>query len=62
MSFGTPDTPALPVPPAAAQAPPMFGSQPQGKKPKAKSQTPTFLGSEAVANPSNTGQKTLLGT
>lgn len=39
----------------------MFGSQPQGKKPKPKSQTPSFLGSEMTPLQGQLGQKTLLG-
>ena len=53
--------PAAPVLPQAPAAPPMFGSQTQGQKPQAKSSQPTFLGAQLTANPSNTGQKTLLG-
>ena len=47
------------VSPAAPAPPPMFGQQQAGKKPQAKSQQPTFLGQGA--NPTNTGQKTLMG-
>lgn len=55
--------PPLPATPAAPPPPTMFGAQRPGqkKKPKAKSQQPSFLGTEQAANPSNTGQKTLLG-
>lgn len=63
MSFSLPSpaAPVLPQQPAAA-TPPMFGqTAPQGKKPGAKPSQPTFLGAGLVANPSNTGQKTLLG-
>lgn len=58
------DPPPLPATPAAPAAPTMFGEQRAGqkKKPKQKSMQPTFLGTEQAANPSNTGQKTLLGT
>lgn len=64
--FSAPSTPAAPALPAIPQAPsppPMFGqqSQPSGSKPQPKGQ-PTFLGAGLQANPSNTGQKTLLGT
>ena len=56
-------TPALPTLPTAPTPPPMFGARQPGqkKKPKPKSMQPTFLGSEAQANPANTGQKQLLG-
>lgn len=55
-------TPAAPVLPQEPAPPPMFGGQQQqaGKKPQAKASQPTFLGSLG-ANPTNTGQKTLLG-
>lgn len=61
MDSPAPAAPQLSVPPSMAINPPMFGMQQGQKKPKAKSQTPTFLGSEMAANPTNTGQKTLLG-
>lgn len=64
MSFNLPGaapTPAAPAVPAAPAAPPMFGQQAQpNAKPQPKGQ-PTFLGAGLQANPSNTGQKTLLG-
>jgi hypothetical protein len=60
MSFSAPTPPSivLPQPPSTAQAP----AAPIGQKPQAKSQQPTYLGSAVAANPTNTGQKTLLGT
>lgn len=59
--MSAPEMPSFPVPPVAAQAPPMFGANPQGKKPKPKSQQTTFLGSEASPVQGQLGQKTLLG-
>lgn len=56
--------PKLPALPQAPSAPPMFGQQQAGqkKKPKKQNMPPSFLGSEGMeANPTNTGQKTLLG-
>ena len=60
MSFSAP-SPPQPVLPQTPLAPPQFGANTQGKKPQAKASQPTFLGSIG-ANPSNTGQKTLLGS
>lgn len=55
-------TPAAPVIPQAPATPPMFGAQATpGQKPQAKSSQPTSLIGGLVANPTNTGQKTLLG-
>lgn len=54
-------TPQLPQPPAAPPPPPLFGMGQGQKKPKAQSQQTTFLGTQAMANPTNTGQKTLIG-
>lgn len=58
-----PTAPALPAIAAQPTPPPMFMQQssPQGSKPKPTGQ-PTFLGAGLTANPTNTGQKTLLGT
>lgn len=56
----SPPTPAQPVLPQAPAAPPAFGASPQGKKPQAKASQPTFIGAIG-ANPTNTGQKTLIG-
>ncbi len=55
-----PPPPAAPPPPPPN--PPMFGSQAVKKKGGAQAGAPasTFLGG-ALANPTNTGQKTLLG-
>jgi hypothetical protein len=65
MSFLSPPAPAAPPAPVLPQTtpapPPAFGLAPQGQKPQAKSSQPTFLGAQLAANPSNTGQKTLLG-
>jgi hypothetical protein len=40
----------------------LFGQQQAGNKPGRKSMTPTFLGTQLTANPTNTGLKTLMGT
>ena len=57
-----PPTPPQPTMPAIEPAPPpTLGGTPQGQKPKQKSSQPTFLGGGLFSNPSNTGQKTLLG-
>lgn len=64
--FSAPSSPTAPALPAIVNQPappPMFMAQqsaPQGSKPKPTGQ-PTFLGAGLSANPSNTGQKTLLG-
>jgi hypothetical protein len=58
----TPQQPALPNLPTPSAPPPMFGQAPQGKKPKAKSQQTTFLGSDAVPqSPGGIQGKTLMG-
>lgn len=49
------------VPPQMLLQPPVFGLQPAQKKPKAKSTTPSALSPEMAANPTNTGQKQLVG-
>lgn len=59
--FSEPEKPTLPTAPENAVTPPIFGMQQAKKKPKAKSQTPTAITPEMVANPANTGQKTLVG-
>jgi hypothetical protein len=58
----TPDAPqqALPKLPTSVPQAPVFGNMPN-KKPQAKSATPSFLGAAAIANPTNTGMKTLTG-
>lgn len=64
MSFTTPSvpTPAAPVLPPAPAAPQPFGTQQTpGQKPQAKSSQPTSLMGGMFSNPTNTGQKTLLG-
>lgn len=62
MSFSKPETPALPVPPAAQPPPPLFGQgQTQGQKPKRAPAQPTFLGGETKAQGTQLGTKTLLG-
>jgi hypothetical protein len=59
----TPSTPSAPLPqlPNAPAAAPVFGSAPQGSKPKPKSSQPTFLGSGALPSPGNLGGKQLIG-
>lgn len=63
MSFGgAMSAPAVPALPAAPAPPPIFGAaQTPGQKPQQKSMQPTVLGGQLFANPSNTGNKTLLG-
>jgi hypothetical protein len=67
VSFGTPsfNVPS-PVLPSAPAPPPAFGSPTQGQKPQTKPSAgtgqPTYLGAQLFANPSNTGQKSLIGT
>lgn len=58
----TPDKPqqALTMP-NAETPPPVFANDPTGKKPKAKSTTPTFLGSGTMPQQSDTGAKILTG-
>lgn len=63
MSFSAPQAPSPVILPSAPAAPPVFGqSATPGQKPQPKSSQSTFLGSGLFANPSNTGQKTLLGS
>lgn len=64
MSFATPkiQMPAMPQMPSMPAPPPTFGTPATpGTKPGQKRTEPTFLGGGLFANPSNTGQKTLLG-
>lgn len=58
MSFSIPSPAAVAMPKPSPTA--MQPSAPQGQKPQAKSSQPTAIPG-AVANPANTGQKTLLG-
>lgn len=58
MSFSAPQPPAVP---SAPPPPPVLGQAPQGKKPQAKSQQTSFLGTGDVPAAANKGQKTLLG-
>jgi hypothetical protein len=59
----TPETPqqTLPQIGTSPTPPPVFASDPQGRKPKAKSTTATFLGSAAMPTQQQAPQKTLLG-
>ncbi len=59
MSAPTPPPIVMPQSPAM---PPQLGSATQGQKPQRKAQQPTYIGAQMSANPSNTGQKTLLGS
>ena len=60
MGGGTAAAPATsPTPPPTDLAQPV--QQPQGASPSPKPQAPTFLGSAAVPQPTQSGQKTLLG-
>ena len=52
-------SPGAPAAPPTDIAQPV--QQPQGTKPTPKSQAPTFLGSAAVPQPTQSGTKTLLG-
>ncbi len=64
MSFGAPsiNMPPMPAIPSMPAPPPAFGTPATpGTKPGQKMSQPTFLGAGLFANPSNTGQKTLLG-
>ena len=56
---GGAQTPAAPAAPAATLAQPV--NQPTGQKPTPKSQAPSFLGAAATPQPTQSGQKTLLG-
>lgn len=47
--------------PNAPTPPPVFAQDPMGKKPKAKSTTPTYLGTGTLPEQSNQGTKTLIG-
>lgn len=60
-AFSKPDTPAPPVAPPATIAQPV--NQPTGVPGggQQKSQTPTFLGAAATPQPTQSGQKSLLG-
>lgn len=59
----SPSAPAMPLPqlPAAPAAPPPVSYAPSQSKPPARTPFSTFLGSGAMANPANTGTKSLLG-
>lgn len=54
-------SPALPALPTAVPPPPMFGQNPQGKKPQRKSMQPSFLGTGSMPQAGQLGNKTLLG-
>lgn len=64
MSFSAPAIPQIapPANPTPPAPPPVFGTLSPGQKPGAKASQATFLGSGLAANPTDTGQKTLLGT
>lgn len=59
----TPDSPqqALPQIGQSPTPPPVFASDPMGRKPKQKSQTATFLGTGATPTQQQAPTKTLLG-
>lgn len=59
MSFLAPEMSSIPAPVVPEQAAPQ--KQPIGQKPKAKSQTTTFLGGDSTPSTSQMGAKTLLG-
>ena len=52
---------ALPKLPETTPQAPVFGQSPTSKKPKAKSQTATYLGPDATPSVANAGYKTLVG-
>ena len=56
-----PDTPQQVQMPNAPTPPPVFASDPLGRKPKTKSQQTTFLGSAMVPTAAQTPGKSLLG-
>lgn len=60
MSMDSPSSSDMPNLPTAPSKPPVFGEKP-GKKPKAKSMTPTFLGTSAMPTAQQVGSKTFLG-
>lgn len=60
MSMDTPDASTMPYLPPLPDKPPTFGERP-GKKPKAKSSQPTFLGTAAMPTAQQIGSKTFLG-
>lgn len=62
MSPGSGGNIALPQMPGMPNLAPLFGMAPGQKKPQQKSPQASFLGSDAVPNKSQIGQKTLLGT
>ena len=59
LGGGGAQTPTAPAAPAATLAQPV--NQPTGAKPTPKSQAPSFLGAAAAPQPTQSGQKTLLG-
>lgn len=61
MSLGAPAQPAPVILPQAPAAPPVLGQTTPGQKPQAKPSQPTFLGAGLFSNPTNTGQKSLIG-
>lgn len=63
MSFSPPGAQQAPAPviPQQPAPPPAFGLSPVGQRPQAKAMQPTFLGAGLTANPTNTGNKTLIG-
>jgi len=65
MSFMKPSAPQYIPPPAVPQAPPppppVLAATPAPKKSGVKTQSATFLGSGAVPEQGQRGQKTLLG-
>lgn len=60
MALETPDAGDMPQLGQAPAKPPVFGEK-VGKRPKSKSQQPTFLGTGAIPTPDQVGSKTFLG-
>lgn len=60
MTMDSPDASTMPSLPPQPLKPPTFGER-VGKKPKAKSQQPTFLGTSVLPTPEQIGSKTFLG-
>jgi len=58
LSLPNPTAVAMPKPSPVAEAP----LSPQGQRPQAKLQEPTYLGQQVAAGPQQKGAGTLLGT
>lgn len=56
----TPSSPQLPQLPQAPAAAPVFGMNPQGRKPGQKSTIPSFLGTQALPSQGSSAPKALV--